>query len=45
MSMENKMQTAQNACIRFCLVMEGKNHIGLNHFKKINWLPVKNRVE
>ena len=45
MSLKNKLQTAQNACIRFCLRTERKSHIGLNHFEKINWLPVKNRAD
>ena len=45
MSLKIKIQTAQNACIRFCLRMERKSHIGLNHFEKINWMPVKNRVD
>ena len=36
---------AQNACIRFCLGIERRSHIVLNHFEKINWLPVKNRVD
>ena len=40
MSLKNKLQTAQNACIR----LERRSHIGLNHFEKINWLPIKNRV-
>ena len=44
MSLKNKLQTAQNAYIRFCLGMERRNYIGLNHFKKINWLPIKNKV-
>ena len=45
MSLKIKIQTAQNACIRFCLRMERKSHIGLNHFEKNNWMPVKNRVD
>ena len=45
MSLKNKFQTTQDACIRFCLGMERRGHIGLNHFEKINWLPVKNRVD
>ena len=45
MSLKNKFQTAQIACIRFCLGMERRDHIGLNHFEKINWLPVNNRVD
>ena len=31
--------------LRFCLGMERRSYIGLNHFQKINWLPVKNRVD
>ena len=44
-SLKNKLQTAQNARIRFCLGIERRSQIGLNHFEKINWLPVKNRVD
>ena len=25
--------------------MKRRNHIGLNHFEKSNWLPAKNRVD
>ena len=45
MLLKNKLQTAQNACVRFCLGMERRSHIGLNQFEKIIWLPVKNRVD
>ena len=45
MSLKNKLQTAQNTCIRFCLRMERRSHIGLNHFGKTNWLAVTNRVD
>ena len=45
MSLKNKLQTAQNTCIRFCLRIERRSHIELNHFEEINWLPVKNRVD
>ena len=44
MSLKNKLQTAENACIKFYLRMERRSHIGLNHFEKITWLAVKNRV-
>ena len=44
-SLKNKLHTAQNTCIRFCLGMKRRNHIGLNHFEKSNWLPAKNRVD
>ena len=39
------MQTAQNKCIRFCLGLENRSHVGINEFKTINWLPVQNRYE
>ena len=42
---KNHLQTAQNACIRFCLRMERKKSNGLNHFEKINWLPVTNSAD
>ena len=45
MSLKYKLQTAQNACIRFCLKMERRSHSRLNHFEKINWLPIKKRVD
>ena len=45
MSLKNKLQTVQNACIRFCLGKERGSHIGLNHFEKFNWMPVKNRID
>ena len=31
--------------MRICLGIERRSHIGLNTFEKINWLPVKNRVD
>ena len=39
------METAQNKCIRFCLYLENRSHVGINEFKTINWLPVQNRYE
>ena len=45
MSLKNKLQTAQNASISFCHRMERRSHIELNHFEKINWLAVMNRVD
>ena len=44
-NLTKKMQTAQNKCIRFCLGLENRAHVGLNEFKTINWLPVQNRYE
>ena len=39
-----KIQIAQNKCIRFCLSLGNRSHIGVNEFKEINWLPVKERA-
>ena len=39
------MQVAQNKCIRFCLNLGNRAHIGMKEFKKINWLPTKERFE
>ena len=44
-NLTKKIQTAQNKCIRFCLGLENRDHIGVNEFKTINWLPVQNRYE
>ena len=34
-----RIQIAQNKCIRYCLNLDNKAHIGTNEFLKINWLP------
>ena len=43
--MRNKLQVAQNKCFRLCLKVNSRQHIGAKEFKKINWLPTKERVE
>ena len=43
--MRNKLQVTQNKCTRFCLKLNSRKHIGAKEFKKINWLPTKERVE
>ena len=43
--MRNKLQVTQNKCILFCLKLNSRQHIGTKEFKKINWLPTKERVE
>ena len=43
--LKKKMQTCQNKCIRYCLNMGNRDHIGVQEFKKINWLPTKERFE
>ena len=40
-----RIQIAQNKCIRYCLNLDNKAHVGTNEFLKINWLPTKKRVE
>ena len=40
-----KTQTAQNKCIRFCLNLNDRAHIGIKEFKDINWLLTKERFE
>ena len=44
MSLKTKLQITQNSCIRYCLGLKARIHIGKNEFEKINWLPVSNRV-
>ena len=43
--LKKKLQTSQNKCIRFCLGMENRDHVGAAEFKKINWLPTRERFE
>ena len=40
-SLSKKLQTTQNKCIRFCLQLGNRTHIGTTEFKQINWLPIK----
>jgi hypothetical protein len=42
-STSKKIQTAQNKCIRFCLNLGNRSHIGIDEFKNINWLPTAKR--
>ena len=39
------MQTTQNKCIRFCLGLPNRAHVGNYEFKKVNWLPVEERLK
>ena len=43
-ALSNKLQCAQNKCIRFCLYLDNRAHLDNNEFKEINWLPIKERV-
>ena len=40
-----KVKIAQNKCIRFCLFLENRAHIGVKEFRNINWLPTRERFE
>ena len=40
---KNKLQTTQNKCIRFCLQLGNRTHIGLDEFIEINWLNIEER--
>ena len=42
---KNKIQTAQNKCIRFYLELNAKAHIGFKQFKMINWLNTLDRYK
>ena len=38
--LRNKLQTAQNKCICYCLYFGNREGIRHKHFKEINWLPI-----
>ena len=42
-SLSKKLQITQNKCIRFCLQLGNRSHIGTTEFKQINWLPINER--
>ena len=42
-NLNKKLQTTQNKCIRFCLQLGNRSHIGVTEFKQINWLPIRER--
>ena len=43
--LKKKLQTAQNKCIRFCLLLGNREHLESKHLKKINWLNVNDRFK
>ena len=43
-NLKTRLQTAQNKCIRFCLKKGDRTSITNEDFKKINWLPIQDRV-
>ena len=42
-SFKEKEETMKN--IHFCLKLPPRSHINPSHYRKINWLPVSDRVE
>ena len=42
---KTKLQTLQNKCIRFCLQLNNRSHIGYKEFENINWLTVDDRFK
>ena len=42
-SFKTKLQVMQNKCIRFCLKLGKRTHIGAKEFNYLNWLPVEQR--
>ena len=38
--LKTKLKILQNKCIRFCLNLNNRAHIGQNEFEQYNWLPV-----
>ena len=43
--LSDKLQICHNKCIKFCLSLGNRSHIGIREFKEINWLPVRARFE
>ena len=39
-----RLQAAQNKYIRFCLKLNDRSSIKSEDFKKINWLPIHDRI-
>ena len=39
-----RLQAAQSKCIRFCLKLNARSSAKTKHFKKINWLSIRERV-
>ena len=40
---KTKLKTLQNKCVRVCLQLHNRAHVGITEFKKLNWLPVDYR--
>ena len=42
--LNNKIQTTQDKCVRFCPNLDKMAHILQNEFEKLNWLPISDRI-
>ena len=42
--LKNKIQTAQNKCVPFCLNLDKMAHILQNEFEKLNWHPISDKI-
>ena len=42
--LKNKTQITQNKCVCFCLNLDKMAHISENEFEKLNWLPIRDRI-
>ena len=40
-----KIQVCQNKCIRCCLKLKNRDHVGVKEFRELNLLPTKERFE
>ena len=43
--LKSKLQILQNKCIRFCLNLDSKAHVGLTKYEKTNWLCINDQFE
>ena len=43
--LKSKLQILENKCIRFCLNLNSRAHIGITEFEKINWLLINDRFK
>ena len=43
--LKTKLQVFQNKCVRFCLKLNDRAHVGVSEIEKINWLPVDFRFK
>ena len=42
---KSKLQISQNKLVRFTLNLQPRTHLSSEHFKRLGWLPIEQRVE